>query len=81
MSVGPGGTEKIYSMQWLSNTKLMVAFATQASGKQGYYIYDISTLTVPPGYDDNSGNAFAAAPKQTGFLSTTKTPLNFAYKP
>ena len=80
-SSGPGGTEKLEKMQWLSNTKLLVAFTTQASGKQGYYIYDISTLAVPAGYDDSSCNTFAAAPKQTGFLSTTKTPMSFAYKP
>ena len=82
---GPGGSEKIYAMQWLSNTKLIVAFHTSASGKMGYYIYDISTLVVPSGYDDNSGNTFAAAPKQTGFQLTagsgTYSPLSFAYKP
>jgi hypothetical protein len=59
----------------------MVAFTTQASGKEGYYIYDISTLVAPAGYDDGTCAAFAAAPKQTGFLSTTKTPMSFAYKP
>ncbi|HTJ25099.1 MAG TPA: hypothetical protein VMA36_02945 [Candidatus Limnocylindria bacterium] len=78
---GPSGTEKITAMTWLSNTKLLIALTTQATGKQGLYIFDVSTLTVPAGYDDTTGNAFAAAPSQTGFQATAKTPFGVAYKP
>jgi hypothetical protein len=85
---GPGAIPT--GLTWLSNTKLMVslqAFSGGAPvpGKNGLYIYDITSLVAPPNaYDDNSCPALVpvpAAPKQTGFQSITNKPLATAFKP
>lgn len=77
-----GSVTVVYGMRWLSNTKLMIALRANTAGKQGVYIYDISTLvTVPAGlyrYDGNGGNCLPVTgtiPKQTGFQATTNPPL------
>ncbi|MDP9036390.1 MAG: hypothetical protein M3O50_16440 [Myxococcota bacterium] len=40
-----------------------------------------SATPVPTGFDDVSCSAFAAAPKQTGFVHISNKPLGAAYKP
>nr|MDP9167830.1 hypothetical protein [Actinomycetota bacterium] len=81
---GSGGGA-VNFMTWLSNTKLLIALqvysGSTATAQNGVYIYDISATVVPTGYDDVSCSAFAAAPKQTGFVHITNKPLGAAYKP
>ena len=72
----------VNSITWLSNTKLLIALQSYngsvASAQNGLYIYDISAMAVPSGFDDVSCSAFAAAPKQTGFVHTANKPLGTA---
>ena len=79
------GTTVVRGMQWLSNTKLAVAVeANGSSGPNtlnGIYIYDITNLTVPAGYDDVTCSAFTAAPTQTGFQHLNYHPWALAFKP
>ena len=78
----------VHGMRWLSNTKLLVALQANTAGKQGFYIFDISTLVSTPGglyrFDGNAGNCNPVndmVPKQTGFQAITNVPLGAAYKP
>lgn len=77
--------EAINSMTWLSNTKLLIALQSYngsvATAQNGLYVFDISATAVPAGFDDVSCSAFAAAPKQTGFVHTANKPLGTAFKP
>jgi hypothetical protein len=79
------GTTIVNGMQWLSNTKLMVAVEANSSGSpnslNGLYVYDITNLTVPTGFDDVTCNAFTAAPTQTGFVHLNNHPFGIAFKP
>ena len=83
-----GNVTVVYQMKWLSNTKLLVALRANGAGKQGVYIYDISTLvSVPAGlyrYDGNGGNCTAVTgtiAKQTGFQAITNPPLAAVVRP
>ncbi len=75
----------VNSLSWLSNTKLLIALqsynGSTATAQNGLYIFDISATAVPTGYDDVSCSAFAAAPKQTGFVHINNKPLGTAFKP
>ena len=75
----------VNALRWLSNTKLLIALQSYngatATAQNGLYIFDISATAVPTGFDDVSCSAFAAAPKQTGFVHITNKPLGAAYKP
>ncbi|MDT5155788.1 MAG: hypothetical protein QOH51_145, partial [Acidobacteriota bacterium] len=77
----PGGA--VQAMTWLSNTKLLVAVSSTNQGIQtslnGLYIYDISSLAVPTGFNDETCAAYAAAPKQTGFVHLNKKPFGLAF--
>jgi hypothetical protein len=85
------GTDYIYgqdtvaarSLTWLSNSKLLVAVEAgdTSVNKNGLFIYDITRLTTPAGYDDGSCAAFAAAPTQSAFQSIQNVPLGTAYEP
>jgi hypothetical protein len=78
---GPGGA--VQAMTWLSNTKLLVAVSSINAGTQtalnGLYIYDISSLVAPTGFNDETCAAYAPAPKQTGFVHLNKKPFGFAF--
>jgi hypothetical protein len=81
---GPGAIPT--SLTWLSNTKLLVSLQAftggSANATNGLYIYDISTLVTPSGFDDQTCTALTAAPKQTHFHQiTTNKPLATAFKP
>ena len=75
----------VRALTWLSNTKLLVALqsynGSTPTPQNGLYIFDIGATAVPPGFDDVSCAAFAAAPKQTGFIALGSKPLGVAYKP
>jgi len=71
----------VKSMQWLSNTKLLIALSTTTSAKNGLYIFDVSATATPAGFDDVTCSAPATAPEQTAFQALTNTPLGTAYKP
>ena len=79
------GTTVVRALQWLSNTKLAVGVEANSSGspnaQNGIYIYDITNLTVPTGFDDVTCSAFAAAPTQTGFQHQNFHPWALAFKP
>ncbi len=81
---GSGGGA-VNFMTWLSNTKLLIALqvynGSTATAQNGVYIFDISATAMPTGFDDVSCSAFAAAPKQTGFVHINNKPLGAAYKP
>ena len=68
-----------------SKTKLAVAVEANSSGSpnslNGIYVYDITNLTVPTGFDDVACSAFSAAPTQTGFQHITNHPFGLAFKP
>jgi hypothetical protein len=72
-------------MTWLSNTKLLVAVSSINAGSptalNGLYIYDISSLAVPSGFNDETCLAYSSAPKQTGFVHLAKKPFGVAFKP
>ncbi|HET7812838.1 MAG TPA: hypothetical protein VFL13_00540, partial [Candidatus Baltobacteraceae bacterium] len=74
----------VNTMKWLSNTKLLIGVQAYSSGaatsKNGLYIYDISNLTAPAGYDDLTCAGFSAAPTNTGFVQMTAKPLAAAFK-
>ncbi|MEA2666214.1 MAG: hypothetical protein QOI11_3158 [Candidatus Eremiobacteraeota bacterium] len=78
-------TTVINSMTWLSNTKLLMAVQSYngavSTAQNGLYVFDISATAVPAGFDDVSCSAFAAAPKQTGFVHINNKPLGTAFKP
>ena len=80
-----GGGAVVNSLTWLSNTKLLIALqsynGSTATAQNGLYVFDISATAVPGGYDDKTGAAFAAAPKQTGFIHINNKPLGTAFKP
>lgn len=75
----------VNSLSWLSNTKLLIALQSYngatATAQNGLYVFDISATAVPTGFDDVSCSAFAAAPKQTGFVHINNKPLGTAFKP
>ena len=75
----------VNSLRWVSNTKLLIALqsynGSTATAQNGLYVFDISATAVPTGFDDVSCHAFAAAPKQTGFVHIANKPLGTAYRP
>jgi len=76
------GANAVRSMTWLSNTKLLIALQSNAAGKQGLYIFDISASAAPGGFQEESGCAAEPnGPAQSGFHATTNFPLGTAYKP
>lgn len=80
-----GSGAVVNSLSWLSNTKLLIALQSYngatATAQNGLYVFDISATAVPTGFDDVSCSAFAAAPKQTGFVHINNKPLGTAFKP
>ena len=81
-----GSGVAVNSLTWLSNTKLLVALQAFSGGNptsfNGLYIFDISTLATPAGFDDGSGcSAFSPSAKQTGFVHINNKPLGTAFKP
>ena len=75
------GANAVRSMTWLSNTKLLVALQSNAAGKQGLYIFDISASASPGGFQEESGcGAEPNGPAQSGFKSFTNVPYGTAYK-
>ena len=80
-----GSGAVVNSLSWLSNTKLLIALqsynGSTATAQNGLYVFDISATAVPAGFDDVSCSAFAAAPKQTGFVHINNKPLGTAFKP
>ncbi len=80
-----GSGAVVNSLSWLSNTKLLIALqsynGSTATAQNGLYVFDISATAVPTGFDDVSCSAFAAAPKQTGFVHINNKPLGTAFKP
>jgi hypothetical protein len=80
-----GSGAVVNSLSWLSNTKLLIALqsynGSTATAQNGLYVFDISATAVPAGFDDVSCSAFAAAPKQTGFVQFNNKPLGTAFKP
>ena len=79
-----GSGAVVNSLSWLSNTKLLIALQSYngatATAQNGLYVFDISATAVPTGFDDVSCSAFAAAPKQTGFVHINNKPLGTAFK-
>lgn len=80
-------TAVVQSLEWLSNTKLLIGLKSTSAGvytaQNGLYIFDITASAVPTGTTDTGGcPAFAsAAPKQTGFQHLNQRPFATAYKP
>ncbi len=76
------GANAVRSMTWLSNTKLLVALQSNAAGKQGLYIFDITASASPGGFQEESGCAAEPnGPAQSGFKSFTNVVYGTAYKP
>ncbi len=74
------GLAAVRSMTWLSNTKLLIALQSNAAGKRGRYIFDISASGAFSGYDPGSGcPAESNGPVQSGFKSLTNVPYGTAY--
>jgi hypothetical protein len=80
-------TAVVQSLEWLSNTKLLIGLKSTSAGvytaQNGLYIFDITASAVPTGTTDTGGcPAFSsAAPKQTGFQHLNQRPFATAYKP
>jgi hypothetical protein len=78
----------VTSLKFLTTTKLLIGVQTYDGTYQGFYIYDVSNLTVPAGGGqpcspcyDQFGNAFGAGPTFVAYHKTTNHPLASAYKP
>jgi hypothetical protein len=78
----------VNSLKFLTSTKLLIGLQTYDGTWQGFYIYDVSSLTVPAGGGqpcspcyDQFGNAFGAGPTFVAFHKTTNHPLASAFKP
>jgi hypothetical protein len=78
----------VNSLKFLTSTKLLIGLQTYDGTWQGFYIYDVSSLTVPAGGSqpcnpcyDQFGNAFGAGPTFVAFHHTTNHPLAAAFKP
>ncbi len=78
----------VNSLKFLTSTKLLIGVQTYDGTWQGFYIYDVSSLTVPAGGGqpcspcyDQFGNAFGAGPTFVAFHKTTNHPLASAFKP
>jgi hypothetical protein len=76
-----GSYVTVTSLRFLSNTKLLVTLSSNDTTKQGVYIYDISQLTAPGGFDFFSCSAPASSPKQTGFQNLPSSPPLAAASP
>jgi hypothetical protein len=84
---GNGGGDIVTSITWLSNTKLLLELQDgNNTALQGLYVFDTTASAVPAGFDDRACDdtgatlAFAAAPKQTGFIQLSTTPRGAAWK-
>jgi len=77
-----GSVPIVHALRWITGTKLLVSLESNAAGKQGLYIYDVSKPLASPCtcYDPNT-NQFPNSPQQTGFQPITKIPSSVAYKP
>ncbi len=78
----------VNSLKFLTSTKLLIGVQTYDGTYQGFYIYDVSSLSVPAGGGqpcspcyDQFGNAFGAGPTFVAFHHTTNHPLASAFKP
>jgi hypothetical protein len=85
----PGGATFVYgtatiivnALRFITPTKLLVSLESDVAGKQGIYIYDVTTLVSPCTCYDANADQYANSPKQTGFQQLGNSPLSAAYKP
>jgi hypothetical protein len=87
-----GYNMSVKSLKFLTSTKLLIGLQTYDGTWQGFYIYDVSSLTVPAGGSqpcnasnstcyDQFGNVYGAGPTFVAFHQTTYHPLAAAFKP